>query len=210
MVPSIIVRFYKVNVVTLHHLQGVLEQPSPTEAPQSTETPEGPPPRAPCNATSAPAHKCDRADTTKHCTHSRPPNTAPRWEKLTRQEIPSQRHAARAGGPHHALALKQTHHNCNCSPGRPANQLSHHHRCTTTTTQPIQMPVTTHPKREHNPSCHPLACRIDPSWTRQPVEQHAAKATNHPPDASSHSPPIHETETRASQVTGPGQPITAD
>ncbi|MEQ2261269.1 hypothetical protein XENORESO_008062 [Xenotaenia resolanae] len=40
------------------------------------------------------------------------------------------------------------HHHCNDSLGRNNNQLS-----STVTAQPIQMPVTTHPKRGHNP--HP-------------------------------------------------------
>ncbi|KAK5599861.1 hypothetical protein CRENBAI_014840 [Crenichthys baileyi] len=64
------------------------------------------PHRAPCNATPVPANRCNRAYTVKHRAHNRTPDPTPRWDKLTRQEVPSQRQAI----PHHAPATTQTHH----------------------------------------------------------------------------------------------------
>ncbi|MEQ2226784.1 hypothetical protein ILYODFUR_030913 [Ilyodon furcidens] len=41
----------------------------------------------PRNATPASAHRCNRADTTKHHAHNGTPDSTPRWHKLTWQEV---------------------------------------------------------------------------------------------------------------------------
>ncbi|MED6279795.1 hypothetical protein CHARACLAT_004409 [Characodon lateralis] len=41
-----------------------------------------------------------KRDTTKHLTHIRPPDLTPRWDKLTWQAIPGQRHGPGANSPY--------------------------------------------------------------------------------------------------------------
>ncbi|MEQ2229540.1 hypothetical protein ILYODFUR_019913 [Ilyodon furcidens] len=77
--------------------------------------------KAPPNVTPASAHKCNRADTTEQCAHNGTPDPTPRQNKLTRQEVPSQRQAPGTGVPHHAPRSHTNtphHHHCNNSPGR--------------------------------------------------------------------------------------------
>ncbi|KAK5613503.1 hypothetical protein CRENBAI_020926 [Crenichthys baileyi] len=86
--------------------------PDPTPRPQSPLTPirrDGKA-RTPRNATPAPTHRCNRADTIDHRAHNRTPDLTPRWVKLTRQEVPSHQQALGAGVPHYAPATTQTHH----------------------------------------------------------------------------------------------------
>ncbi|MEQ2294081.1 Mitogen-activated protein kinase kinase kinase kinase 5, partial [Ameca splendens] len=64
--------------------------------------------RAPHNTTLASGH--NRADTNEHRAHNGTLDPTPRWDKLTRQEVPGQRQALGAGFPHYAPATKQTHH----------------------------------------------------------------------------------------------------
>ncbi|MEQ2278950.1 hypothetical protein AMECASPLE_004564 [Ameca splendens] len=87
------------------------------------------------------------------CAHNGTPNPTPRWDKLTRQGVPGQQQAPGAAVPHHAPCNHTNtpqHHHYNDSPGRNIIQLS-----STITAQPIQMPVTPHPRRGHN---HPTRC----------------------------------------------------
>ncbi|MEQ2253386.1 hypothetical protein ILYODFUR_031593 [Ilyodon furcidens] len=85
-------------------------------------------------------------------TEQTPPRTVlttdlptPHQGKLTQQEVSGQGHEPRANGPRNHT---NTSHRCHCndSPGRSTNQVS-----STITAQPIQMLVTTNPKRGHNP-----------------------------------------------------------
>ncbi|KAK5618660.1 hypothetical protein CRENBAI_014622, partial [Crenichthys baileyi] len=66
--------------------------------------------RAPGNATPASAYKRNRADTTEHCPHNRPPDPTPTPEKLTQQAVRDQCHATGAVRPHHALVTTETQH----------------------------------------------------------------------------------------------------
>ncbi|MED6244875.1 hypothetical protein ATANTOWER_026288 [Ataeniobius toweri] len=148
---------------------------NPTPAP--TPVPNDPHPHS--ERVPSPAHRHDRADTTKQHAHNGTPDPTPRWDRLTRQEVPGQRSP---GVPHHAPRNHTNtphHRHCNDGPGKNIVQLS-----STITAQPIQMPVTPHPRRGHNPNptphaaappCHPLACHPDPPPTRQPAEQHTVK-----------------------------------
>ncbi|MEQ2300160.1 hypothetical protein AMECASPLE_022463 [Ameca splendens] len=77
-----------------------------------------------------------------------------------------------------------SHCHCNDSPGRNTNQLS-----STITAQLIQMPVTTHPKRGHNPPYHTL----------YPLHATLQPAALIPPNASCPSPPVHEKERKKNQ-----------
>ncbi|MED6283073.1 hypothetical protein CHARACLAT_004989 [Characodon lateralis] len=62
------------------------------------------------NATPAPTHRRNRADIIEHQAHNRTPDTTPRRDKLTWQEVPGHWQALGAGVPHHTPATTQTHH----------------------------------------------------------------------------------------------------
>ncbi|KAK5610423.1 hypothetical protein CRENBAI_004858 [Crenichthys baileyi] len=139
---------------------------------------------------------------------------APHQDNLTQQKVPGQRQAPGAGVPHHPLCNHTNtphHHHCNDSSGRNINQLS-----STIATQLIQMPVTPYKKRGHSPPTHtlqPLHATLQPAAQISHLPGHDSQKSstppslpNHPANASSPSPPVHQRETCANQVTAPCRP----
>ncbi|MEQ2299971.1 hypothetical protein AMECASPLE_020523 [Ameca splendens] len=131
-----------------------------------------------------------------------PPSNMPTMEPLTPHQhgtdSPGKRTPASGqapGVPHHAPRNHTNtphHRHCNDGPGRNIVQLS-----STITAQPIQMPVTPHPRRGHNPNptphaaappCHPLACHPDPPRHDSQQSSTLSSSPNHLAHASSPSP----------------------
>ncbi|KAK5624007.1 hypothetical protein CRENBAI_021897 [Crenichthys baileyi] len=100
-----------------------------------------------------------------------------------RDAQPAARTQGRRPRPCPWIHTNTTHH-CHNSPGRNTNQLS----STNTTTQPIQMLVTTHPQRGYNPSMPPSSPLHRP----------------HPDTTARHAPPPHPPDNHRSPPPGWG------